>query len=449
MNGTGFIETKNMHGVDGEIVFSDGTSEILEYDTDNPIIKFQTYAENKKIVSVKFPESVKTIEFAAFSYCDSLESITLPGGIESIEGSAFLACPNIASIAVKSSNKCYRSIDGVLFTADEKRLVCYPPKKAGEEYTVPEGVTDIESSAFYGCKSLVAVNIPESVTSIGGSAFEGCTRLKNITVPEGVTVIGGGAFKDCKSIESITVPDGIEVIGSSTFENCKGLLSITIPESVTVIKDRAFAGCGRLSGITVVKEGKKVAPRKDEFREGILKDNKYREGFLVSTTSIGWYAFEDCESLTSVTVPDGAYSIGSHAFKGCKNLKSIIIPKSVNYIGRDIFEGCVSLEDVYYKGSVFRWKGIEKASLYPEAVRLNENETKFATKYYHYSDSKIYSTVRQVWGRWDKFMNRVSEFPLGLQILSVLALAAVCGLVGWGLDLLFGGIKNLISFLIL
>jgi hypothetical protein len=45
-------------------------------------------------------------------------------------------------------------------------------------------------------------------------------------------------------------------------------------------------------------------------------------------------------------------------------------------------------------------------------------------------------------------MNRVSELPLGLQILSVLALAAVCGLVGWGLDLLFGGIKNLISFLI-
>ena len=99
MNGTGFVETKNMHGVDGEIVFSDGTSEILEYDTDNPIVKFQTYAENKKIVSVKFPESVKTIEFAAFSYCDSLESITLPGGIESIEGSAFLE--GINSIPIK------------------------------------------------------------------------------------------------------------------------------------------------------------------------------------------------------------------------------------------------------------------------------------------------------------------------------------------------------------
>ena len=407
MNGSAFAETKNMRGVDGEIIFSDGTTEILEYDTDDTVIKFHAYGGNKKIVSVKLPVNIKTIEFAAFAECTSLESIIIPRGLETIEDSAFLSCAGISSIVVQDGNKCYKSIDGVLFTIDEKRLVCYPPKKSEAEYTVPYGVTDIASSAFYGCKSLVTVNIPESVTFIGGSAFEGCTNLKNIAVPEGVTTVGGGAFKDCVNLESITIPRGVATIGGSTFENCTNLCSITLPKSVTAIKDRAFFGCKRLGSITVyeaAEQGTLPAPI-DEFREGILKNSEYREGFLVSTTSIGWNAFDGCESLKAITLPEGVYSIGSHAFKGCKNLESIIVPKSVNYIGRGIFEGCTSLKRIYYKGSSFGWKRIEKAMPYPELIRLGEDQYISAMIYYHYSDSKFYKVMRVFPDLWKDYLD--------------------------------------------
>ena len=44
---------------------------------------------------------------------------------------------------------------------------------------IPDGVTEIGTFAFWGCKWLTSVTIPDSVTSIGNSAFWGCTGLKS------------------------------------------------------------------------------------------------------------------------------------------------------------------------------------------------------------------------------------------------------------------------------
>ena len=194
MNGSAFAETKNMRGVDGEIIFSDGTTEILEYDTDDTVIKFHTYGGNKKIVSVKLPVNIKTIEFAAFAECTSLESIIIPRGLETIEDSAFLSCAGISSIVVQDGNKCYKSIDGVLFTIDEKRLVCYPPKKSEAEYTVPytPGVIEQEGDFTIYAK-WVAGNAPSSTTA--GTAATKITTSASVSAttsakPSGVSFSG-------------------------------------------------------------------------------------------------------------------------------------------------------------------------------------------------------------------------------------------------------------------
>ena len=46
---------------------------------------------------------------------------------------------------------------------------------------IPNSVTEIASSAFYGCSKLQSITIPDSVTSIGADAFYNCTSLTIVT----------------------------------------------------------------------------------------------------------------------------------------------------------------------------------------------------------------------------------------------------------------------------
>lgn len=63
-------------------------------------------------------------------------------------------------------------------------------------------------------------------------------------------------------------------------------------------------------------------------------------------------AFKDCESITSVTIPNGILSIGASAFEGCKSLTSVVIPNSVTSIGDSAFDACTSLTNIVIPDSV-------------------------------------------------------------------------------------------------
>ena len=81
--------------------------------------------------------------------------------------------------------------------------------------------------------------------------------------------------------------------------------------------------------------------------------------------SIGEWAFYDCCSLTSVTIPDSVTSIGDEAFSGCSSLTSVTIPDSVTSIGSYYaFRGCSSLTSVTIPQSVCSMK---ISAVFPDA----------------------------------------------------------------------------------
>ncbi len=68
--------------------------------------------------------------------------------------------------------------------------------------------------------------------------------------------------------------------------------------------------------------------------------------------SIGDEAFYDCESLTSITIPDSVIIIGNGAFKRCTSLASVFIPDSVIILGEYVFSNCWELTAVNLPDSV-------------------------------------------------------------------------------------------------
>ena len=71
-----------------------------------------------------------------------------------------------------------------------------------------------------------------------------------------------------------------------------------------------------------------------------------------NVTSIGDYAFEKCDSLTSIVIGDSVTKIENHAFFTCVNLMSAIIMGNVQHIGAFAFAGCDHLTYMVISGSV-------------------------------------------------------------------------------------------------
>ena len=73
-----------------------------------------------------------------------------------------------------------------------------------------------------------------------------------------------------------------------------------------------------------------------------------------TVTDIGDGAFSECTGLTSVTLPNGLTAISRNMFQGCTKLKSIVIPDTVTSINYSAFDDCTALTDINIPNGVTR-----------------------------------------------------------------------------------------------
>ena len=191
------------------------------------------------------------------------------------------------------------------------------------DVTVPDSidgmsVTTIGDNAFKGKSSLKTVKIPESVVSIGSCAFYGCKKLTSVTLGSNVKTLGISCFNLCEALTTIHLKN-VETIGEFAFYGCEKLTTLNCGNALTEIPKRAFSDCELLSSITFPK---------------------------LSLTAIGDYAFANCISITSLTLPNSVKSIGLSAFSNNAALESLTLPRGALTIGSYAFENCPLLLNV-------------------------------------------------------------------------------------------------------
>ena len=60
--------------------------------------------------------------------------------------------------------------------------------------------------------------------------------------------------------------------------------------------------------------------------------------------NIAWYAFEDCEQITDLIMPETVTNIGVFAFDGCKKLANVKLSSKIKKLNCNVFSGCKSLQ---------------------------------------------------------------------------------------------------------
>ena len=204
--------------------------------------------ENTTLKEVILPEGLISIEEAAFANCTALEKLNVPSTVNTL-GRWILENTKVTS------------------------------------FTIPQGVTEIPASCFYG-SAITTINIPQSVKTIGNWAFQDA-KLTEVVIPSSVTSIGIWAFgcdNDNPTLQSVIIEADITEIPQCCFYLQTKLTSLSLPEGITAIGDDAFCGC-KISSLTLPS----------------------------SLKTIGARAFSN-NGITQLTIPNKVESIGNAAF---------------------------------------------------------------------------------------------------------------------------------------
>ena len=259
-------------------------------------------------------KSVMTIGSYAFTGCTGLTEIEIPASVMTIRYNAFDNCSGLMRVQVDAGNAFYKSVNGMLLTKDGTTLV----QGINGGVTIPDGVTTIGRSAFWGCSELWNVTIPSSVTTIEPAAFGCCYELASVVIPSSVTTLGGDAFINATGLKRVTLSQAGVDNFKSAFSGYSGL-KVVISDGVTAIGDNAFKGRTGIKSVLIPG----------------------------SVTTIGESAFEDCTGLDCLSICSGVTTIKAKAFKGCTSLDYVTIPSGVSDIGTDAFGNCTALSHAH------------------------------------------------------------------------------------------------------
>ena len=430
------------------------------YKGEDYVIGKNAFSGNTSITSIEIPSSVTSIGDSAFEGCSGLTSIEIPSSVTSIGNSAFYDCVNLKTV-INGSDLTFEDgstdhgyiayyadkvVNGLIegdfafkeangkyyltgYLGNDTHVVL-PDKYNGQGYvigtdafnncnnilsiTIGSNVEEIEFNAFYGCENIAKVfwlpnTPPEGYSNIYGylngkinyvannnykylnnivvtqflsSKFEvdgmvfiplnlserTCcvvddinNNLSDIIIKEtvsyknvalSVTDIMPYAFYKNDVLSSLTLENKGSV-GISAFEGCTSLSRIDIPESTTSVGDYAFKDCDRLK-IAKIEDRTTVLPLGKKIFDNSPLNSLYIGAKISYINDMGSEASPFCgnKSLKSVVITDVESDIFDYEFYNCIGLESVTVGDGVERIGKWAFSGCSNLSEFVFGSNV-------------------------------------------------------------------------------------------------
>lgn len=305
---------------------------------DAPVIAIDDngFYNDKALVSITLPDTIRTIGFEAFAGCTSLRSFDMPDSVTTMYHRAFFDCKSLSEIKLSKNLKI---INSKTFTN------CISLKKI----ELPEGFEKVENDGFTDCIGLQEVYIPKSLKLLNYTAFINCPNIVKVVAYDleswlSITyrhVTSNPCFYGAKLyfnstgsevlVTDVVIPEGTKKIKLAAFTGCSSITTVTVPDSVTEIGTQAFGGCKNIktfkaNGVTDLDNG----------------------------------VFSDMKALEEVWL-EGAVNINNDVFLFDSALKKIHFGKGLKKLGQRSF-GYTALTDIYYPGTVAEWKAISKTA---------------------------------------------------------------------------------------
>ena len=318
---------------------------------------------------------VTAIGYGAFDYCDNITSVFIPDSVTTIGENAFYGCTSLVSIEVDENSETYTSVDGNIYSKDEKTFIIYAPGKAETSFTIPDGVTRIEKQAFLSIETNMSIIIPASVENISDYAFY-CCSFDSVTFLGGIGV--NGFVFNCCEIGTLNLQSGffanayaflgteIDSINyNGTVAQWKACTKVdkwdfNTSEYIVYCTDGEVTKDGVVTYYEVASQGLKYALNEDGASYSVTGIGTCTDTELVipstymglPVTEIGKRAFYENKTIMGVVVPDSVTQIGDEAFAWCDNLNTVWIGDGVTKIGYKIFTHCTSLSDITIEGAI-------------------------------------------------------------------------------------------------
>lgn len=184
------------------------------------------FAENSRL------EVIKQNSFLGIG----AEKLELPASLTELESFSIYG-ENMTEVVVGEGNTYFKTVDGVLYSADGKKLILYPGGKQGETFTSPAGTETIGAGSFNNNYFLRKVIFSEGVVLLEPNAFNRRYNadydeetweilrkygLKEVVLPSTLEYIGDLAFSSCNMLEKIVFNGAVPELGKEYGANALG-----------------------------------------------------------------------------------------------------------------------------------------------------------------------------------------------------------------------------------